>query len=1476
MKKVLFILTILIYGLFSNAFGQISVPYYNNFDHPDDTIGWTHYSLSGADDWECGIPQGNYLNSALSPPNVWATNLDGNFTEFSVMCLETPYFDLSDTTEYIFSFAHQYKTQAYHGGNIEYSVDSGQTWQLLDGNSSEKINWYNNSNISILGQPGWSYSGYSSGFRFPGHSLGFLSGQNSVKFRFKFGGTSNPEEGWVIDNLRIVPNNINLVALNGKRFEASKYYPSFDVIAPIYYQGLITPSFSNTTLYYLSLDTILDTADTLLGSKTSTINGSVSSWSKTFNMIPDLPCGDYYIFMKHDANNNLTESNENDNIAYCILHIDSTFVTEYNEDFESSDNWWKSYAKYTQSGGTFGLNYWERGNNSIHKIFGTHSGENAWYIAHPPISGGSKTTHYLESPYFDLSSDSGNVICFWYKIYTTYSSTFNIGLGLSRSPDVPNYSTSFSITSPRFFDWDCNCLNMAYLDGHNNSKFRFYYYSNGNAVNYADYVVVDDIYLGLPKPDLSIEWNHSRTLNNSSTQDTIFYTIFNSGLDSVQQTTTKFYWSNDSILDNSDQYLGFTNEPPMLDTSYFFNHFVLTIPTTVASNYFIISVVDADSIINEMWEENNISVFPIVLTDIQAVPYENDFETQTDNWYHFSLFGNDDWSWAIPQGTVITDAFSGQKAFITQPNGLVSSQSLMLLYTPLFDLSSLNNPVLEFDMFLDNYTNVTKTYEQPHVNMSYSCDNGATWHVLERANQSFKGWYTRMEYNFTIGMDTYNGNSHTELLFDYFENSFIASNAYQGRDASRISKYIIDISHIKNYPRIQFRYNFVTPTNSLGDGALIDNFSIKEAAIDLYVNYKKSLMISSLSQEIKFFMNIKNQGNYISDSCIAQFYVSFDTILDSSDFYLGQDTIPEIRPDMNSYLNAIYNAPSNLTNYRYLIYEIDANNINIESNENNNTGYWPLALDSISNYPYTNDFNDTIVNGWNHYEKKYIINTHIKDQYRFRNMIAPAEVLYKSDLKSGEMFTDPIDVLAHIVPCWYLETPAFNFYTIDSILLSFDLMCTGYVENGGNFEYSTNGGNSWTVLTSQHGQTHNWYNKYNLDDLYGEPGWANYPAGYGIAILDSTSIDLSFLKGEQNVIFRYKYRSKYATHGTGSVQGMRIDNFKLEGFTVDYFANDTMVPISLANTPSDFIINYSITNLGQSNGRITTTKFFWSKDSIFDTNDSLIRVIYENPIPSGNTMSSSVNINKPLQITQSNYYIFYLTDADSNLLELNELNNVGSYKITFILYPNYYANIEWDSVNATISQPAFDITYSIINDGLSDGINSVTAFYWSFDSIFDGNDQNFHSVNENPILSGDTLLSLINIIYPIPISQPNYYLFYQVDHNDSITETNEGDNTGVFKIVFDYNNSIFDINFDNIDMYVSGNILFVNTPSDFKDSFYSLSIININGQISYQSEIKINAGSNIFHLLDYLSTGIYIISITNNDNNFSRKIIIRK
>lgn len=1259
-KSQILIFTFLIFFLKAN-FGQPILPYYNSFDNlPNDTAGWSHYALSGTDDWALGTPTKTSFNAAMSAPNAWVTNLTTWYALNSDRVLVSPAFNLSDTSKsYILSFYHKTKAGSQTYFYLEYSTDNGSTWILLNNAASKKKNWQTTTGFG---------NGLYSTFYNSLINIRFIQGNSNVKFRFRFVSNGYTNEGWLIDNFSIIEEYYNIAAYNSDTIFVSKNCPTFTVKTTLTFYNPYEEYFSNTTKYYFSNDTILDAQDSLLGSNGTSFNSSIISLTKTFSMLSNLSTGNYYIIYKHDANNMLVESNENDNTGYAVLNVDTVFNLPLIEDFENVTKLWKSYTHY--SGPTL---FWQFGKGTRHHLEGTHSGNFAWHT--------SKTTQNtiqscpnnicneqsVEFPYLNLSSFAGTpVLNLWFKNQiagNSYTIEYNTGCN-------SNWSTLYTFDACIDDEWDFINIVLSQFINENNLKLRIKYtYSYLKPEG----IIFDDVYIGQAKSDLTIERDLGNrfTLSNQSV-DTLIYFLNNCGLANVPTSQTAFYWSSDTILDAADILLGIKNESALQDTARVWTSFTFNKPTTDTGKFYIFYKLDFNNTVDEMREYNNTGYFTVYQENMVTLPYFNDFETNINNWRHNSSLGSDDWKWTIPSKNILNSAFSGNKAWVTNDTGLVSPMSRMHLYTPVFDFSNFSNPVLEFDMLLHSHP-ACYCFEGK-TNMSYSIDGGTTWKILDTTSLSYNRWYYPIEYSNQNAVDySYNSPNFTNILFQPEEKAFVAFNQYNSRDVDRITHYVLDIKFLEGKPKVQFRFNLATLANDSTspnypvEGALIDNFTIKEAYSDLLVPYKKSLMISSLSQNIQFFTHIKNNGNYLSNPGIVKFYLSNDTLINSTSFYLGLDSIPSIRPDMKYYLNVSYSAPSNLSNFKYLIQEVDALNSTTENNEINNIAYWELALDSIKNYPYYIDFNDTILNGWN----QFVTGNSFFKNFRFRNMLAPAEIQYGR--KSGQMFTEWINNVSTSFPTWHLTSPAFDFSMLDSICISFDLMCIGKTlssnSSGGNLSYSSDGGNIWNVFPYNYPIENNWFNMQSITSINNEPGWSSpIPQGGNDSLLGYVFKDISFLKGKKDIVFKFKYSGNHDTYNNGKAQGMRIDNFKVQGFTADLIALDSMESINVDLTSPSVNFTYKISNNGNYKGRNTKTNFYWSENDILDINDSLIFEINENSIIPGSIKDTALIFNYPSNITHGTYYyIFYRLDADSIINETNENNNIGSFKL---YYPN--------------------------------------------------------------------------------------------------------------------------------------------------------------------------------------------------------------
>lgn len=159
----------------------MSAIFMDTFDGADDN-GWVH--TGPGDEWERGKPVNIGPSDAVSPPNVWGTDLDDTYSDASDNILVSPVIDLSQSDNATVFFSNWYKLESgYDYGLFEITTDGGATWTELarfNGNS------YDNQ---------WELFGYD--------LAPYVHQQ--VRFRLHLQTDSSVNmEGWYIDNFKVV------------------------------------------------------------------------------------------------------------------------------------------------------------------------------------------------------------------------------------------------------------------------------------------------------------------------------------------------------------------------------------------------------------------------------------------------------------------------------------------------------------------------------------------------------------------------------------------------------------------------------------------------------------------------------------------------------------------------------------------------------------------------------------------------------------------------------------------------------------------------------------------------------------------------------------------------------------------------------------------------------------------------------------------------------------------------------------------------------------------------------------------------------------------------------------------------------------------------------------------------------------------------------------------------------------------------
>lgn len=1172
------------------------IPYSNYFF--DETSGddWSHYAISGTDDWQLGVPTGNDFDDRADGVS-WVTTLNSTPASNSIRVLQTPAFDLSDTTyERYVSFQHyrQINASANPVLKFEYSLDNGASWQMLM-DPDHIAQWQ-----TSTGFTGTSLSISSSSMC----SLRSIQDPANTYVLFRFylstGDITANQDGWLINNFILDNNYINItqntealeINQSGDTYEASAKCANFSIGVRYYFYRLwANGSFNGVNRIYLSEDDILEEGDSLLySSPSATLAQGSSTFSYTIPSLLELPPATYHLFFVLDALNQIEEDFEDDNVIHKTLILEPSF-SEVIATFDEPSDLWQVYNSQDDI-----PDLWEFGQGYRHHLIGSHYGAGAAHTSRIiKFYEDQYTTYEAESvligPYFHYP-DTGTVMNFWYK------STYDNGVtGVSSGHKINCGSVVNTASIPGWNGWKNRSI--AFLSGSNDKKPTFTFFPSYIS---AEAISIDDVYIGPKKPDLSIEDNINYRFTDQADSQLNLPVLFSNWGDKIAlESTTEFYWSEDSIYDDTDVFLTSVQMPSLTARNDSLMTITLSKQDLGVEHFYIVALLDVDSVVDEMREYNNTFIFSY--EQIAAIPYvyENDFEDHMNGWSHFANLGIDDWSLAHHPQTVMPQELVGN-GYLTQADAsgfLAHYNANSFLNSPIFDFTEATMPVLEFDLYLQASESLLST---SYLQLQYSIDEGGTWAVLDTSTNSYDQWLERVEFNAARGYDEYGDLGYS----DYTENDkrcFPYQIGYSGRDIINAFHYTLNVQNfVGQKVRLRFMFsqpeaieefqslemNVFEPWNELT--FILDNFSLSEGFRELTPRTSQVIYRDPGNTSLVYEYDLYNYGNAVAENLVVASYFSTDSLYSVDDILWGLDTIVRIRPNHKGYINNVRPLPVDHSQYGYLIFLADQTNVIEELNEENNNQYYVLEETPIQSYPYSENFDQRYSTGWTYYTTAPN-GSHNRRTFRVSN-----KGLFWN-VTDGYLATDaqaPTVGYTVLVPRSFAVTPSFNFTNRDSIVMSMNMGISGYNDEGANLEYSVNGGNTWALLDAAQGNP-TWYNGTGSEYFSNEKIW------WSSSFTQTKTLDISHLGGLPNVKFRFKYKASQSA-AQGWI-GFRMNNFLIQAF------GQSTCPGDVNN---DFNISIAdLTILMEAFGDFTTnTTLDLNGNGLIDSNDITIWMGY--------------------------------------------------------------------------------------------------------------------------------------------------------------------------------------------------------------------------------------------------------------------------
>ena len=383
----------------SNGLQIYNVPFAENFDPCDyDAVGFNTPASGTFYQWELGVPTASIINSAHSSPNVWATNLDGNYYAQTEEILTLPILAGWDSINFSeFRIWHwmdfDNNNPASSAGAIEFRQNN--QWVPLGGtniNQNVGINWlgsqFGTQSSAVFNGPG--FEGSSNGWIFSQYTMNEFNSTPNALFRSRLRFRSNDpittplgstRNGWAIDDFELfVPGQrsaspiaiktISPLPIPGQdqNFEITIKNTGAKVLDSCQIELIIDGALIGTIDFYRMPQFMVRGQTAVIDFNHPWPGNSVTSGSHDVMVITHLP------------SNRIDEIPFDDTLRVNIVVLDEVDMTtgmdsNYCNDFEGNDPTVFPWLALNSS--TYNENHsWEKG---VPTQFGTaYNGNNAW------------------------------------------------------------------------------------------------------------------------------------------------------------------------------------------------------------------------------------------------------------------------------------------------------------------------------------------------------------------------------------------------------------------------------------------------------------------------------------------------------------------------------------------------------------------------------------------------------------------------------------------------------------------------------------------------------------------------------------------------------------------------------------------------------------------------------------------------------------------------------------------------------------------------------------------------------------------------------------------------------------------------------------------------------------------------------------------------------------------------------------------
>ena len=773
-----------------SAFSQVTTfPYLEGFETGG--IGW---NLGGTNNsWELGIPKNSFIKNAATGQKAWVTNLDGNYNQNEASYVISPVFDFTGMDTPMVRFSQIFDIDGNNNDvvYVQFSLNNGP-WSKLGTFTSGGENWYPNALNA------WEdNSGEINTWRFAEQKLQGLGmsfgGQSNVRIRFYMTSDATiATEGFGFDNVMVYERDsltdlrlVSIDSINSDCGLGSNNILSFTV------KNSGGKAISNFNLAYR-----VNGGAVVSETVSATINPG-ATYNHVFSSGIDMSAvGEYNIVAYSSLNSD--QYSFNDTLKETIDHIPLITTYPYIQDFESGRGGW------TTNGTN---NTWDYGTPNGILISSAAGGTKAW-VTNLDGTYSNNETSYLISPCLDFSGFSTDPKVRFSQIFNTEQCCDNgyleysvnngawtklgtIGSGLNWYNDGGDVWAGTSGGK-----WVLTQHTLTGLAGQSDVRIRFVFSSESSTVDEGfgidNFLIFDSL-----DEAMIIAIDTPITSCGLGATEAIKVAIGNFSTKPISNFNVSYSINGGSIVTEL-----ISSSIAVNDTLLY--TFSATADMSALGDY---NIAAYTSLSGDMLPSDDTSFVLVTHQDnISTYPYLEDFESGNGSWFPSGTLAS--WGYGAISKKVITTASSGLYAWATGGAGTQEYFSFenSTIVSPCFDLTSLSNPYVGFDLWWDTENNTDGTVFQ------YSLDDGSSWINLGAFSDP-NNWFnnngiTAAPAGQNVGWAGTSGNSSNGWLTAFH-----------------------DLTPLIGQSKVKFRFAFASDNSFVLDGFAFDDFEIGEPPV---------------------------------------------------------------------------------------------------------------------------------------------------------------------------------------------------------------------------------------------------------------------------------------------------------------------------------------------------------------------------------------------------------------------------------------------------------------------------------------------------------------------------------------------------------------------------------------------------------------------------------------------------------------------